>query len=204
MTEHLLTLLATYKYVVLFPLSLVEAPLMSILGGFLVALGQIDVFVAYFIIIIGDFVGDGVLYVLGQWGAGLLDRFRVRLGVTDEKMARVTLYFQESYIKAIVTSKLVHGVGFTGLIVAGSLNVTFWRYACVCVLVTSTQSAVLMAAGVLSGHAYLQVARYFGIWGGLASLAALIVIAVIVVRRLRKPAADASRPSTPGRDGGSL
>ena len=37
MTEHLLTLLSTYKYVVLFPLSLVEAPLMSILGGFLIA-----------------------------------------------------------------------------------------------------------------------------------------------------------------------
>ena len=33
MAEHLLSLLSTYKYVVLFPLSLVEAPLMSILGA---------------------------------------------------------------------------------------------------------------------------------------------------------------------------
>jgi membrane-associated protein len=185
MTEHLLTLLSTYKYVVLFPLSLVEAPLMSILGGFLIALGHIDIFIAYVVIIAGDFVGDGVLYVAGWWGAPFLDRLRRRLGVTDEKMARVSLYFQESYGKAIVTSKLVHGVGFTGLIVAGSLRVPFWRYALVCVLVTCSQSAVLMAAGVLSGGAYLEVARYFGIWGGLASIVALIAIAVVVYRRMR-------------------
>ena len=185
MTEHLLTLLLTYKYVLLFPLSLVEAPLMSILGGFLVALGQIDIFLAYAIIIFGDFVGDGFLYVTGLWGAPFLNRFRMRLGVTDEKMARVRLYFQESYGKAIVTAKLVHGVGFTGLIVAGSLRVPFWRYARVCVLVTCTQSAVLMAAGVLSGGAYLTVARYFGYGGGLASLAVLIAIAVVVYRRMR-------------------
>lgn len=185
MTEALLALLSTYKYYVLFPLSLVEAPLMSILGGFLVALGQIDAVVAYVIIVLGDFVGDFVLYVAGHWGAGFLDRFRVRLGVTDAKMARVSLYFRESYVKAIVTSKLVHGVGFTGLIVAGSMKVPFWRYARVCVVVTAAQSAVLMAAGVLSGHAYLQVAHYFGFWGGIASLAALVVIGVVVWRRLR-------------------
>jgi membrane protein DedA with SNARE-associated domain len=185
MTEQLLALLSTYKYVVLFPLSLVEAPLMSILGGFLVALGSMDIFAAYVIIIVGDFVGDGVLYVAGWWGAPFLDRLRRRLGVTDEKMVRVILYFQESYGKAIVTSKLVHGVGFTGLIVAGSLKVPFWRYALVCVLVTCSQSAVLMAAGVLSGGAYLQVARYFGYGGGLASLAVLVAIAVIVYRRMR-------------------
>ena len=185
MAEHLLALLSTYKYVVLFPLSLVEAPLMSILGGFMVALGTIDIFIAYIVIIAGDFVGDGVLYVAGMWGAPFLDRLRVRLGVTDEKMVRVSLYFRESYGKAIVTSKLVHGVGFTGLIVAGSLRVPFWRYALVCVLVTCSQSAVLMAAGVLSGGAYLQVARYFGVGGAIASLAVVVVIAIIVWRRFR-------------------
>jgi membrane-associated protein len=193
MTEQLMALLSTYKYVILFPLSLVEAPLMSILGGFLVALGEIDIFIAYAIIIAGDFVGDGVLYIAGLWGAGFLDRFRVRLGVTDEKMARVSLFFQQSYAKAIVTAKLVHGVGFTGLIAAGSLRVPFWRYARVCVLATCTQSAILMAAGLLSGHAYLQVARYFGWGGGLISVAVLVVIGVIVYRRLQRPA----RPDLP-------
>ena len=95
-------------------------------------------------------------------------------------------YFGRRDRRAIVISKLVHGVGFTGLIVAGSIKVPYSRFAITCVAVTIFQSAVLALIGMLSGRAYQTFAHYLGYFNFLATAGLLLIIFVFYRSVLRK------------------
>ena len=60
-------LLYTYSYLVLFPLVVIEGPVVTIITGFLVSLGFMDFIPAYFTIMAGDLTGDVLYYSAGRW-----------------------------------------------------------------------------------------------------------------------------------------
>jgi membrane protein DedA with SNARE-associated domain len=70
---------------------------------------------------LGDIAGDAGVYFIGYYGKRFLRYFKV----TDEKLEKAKLYFRDNHVKAIMMSKLVHGIGFTGLIAAGALHVPY-------------------------------------------------------------------------------
>ena len=136
---------------------------MSIVIGFFAATGQLNLFLAFGIIVLGDFVGDTALYILGRWGRPIFcHKVGLQLNLSPRRVQTALDYFGRRDRRAIVMSKLVHGVGFTGLIVAGSIKVPCSRYAITCVAVTIFQSALLALVGVLSGRAYQTFAHYLG------------------------------------------
>ena len=166
-------LVASYRYWAIFPIAVFEAPVMSIVIGFFAATGFLNVYWAFGVVALGDFVGDTVLYVVGRWFRPFFERIGMHLNFSAERQRRVFAYFAKQDRRAIVISKLVHGVGFTGLITAGSIRVPFRRFILTCIVVTVAQSAVLTVVGMLSGHAYQSFAHFLGYFD--------IVVAVIVV-----------------------
>jgi membrane protein DedA with SNARE-associated domain len=76
-------------------------------------------------------------------------------------------------------------VGFTGLLVAGSARVPYRRFAVTCLFVTISQSAMLVAFGMLSGRAYQTFAHYLGYFDVVATAAFLLVIIVLYRMLLR-------------------
>ena len=68
-----------------------------------------------------------MLYGLGRWCRPWLERVGARLSFSPARVSKVVIeYFGRRDRRAIVISKLVHGVGFTGLIAAGSLLSLAW------------------------------------------------------------------------------
>jgi membrane protein DedA with SNARE-associated domain len=114
-----------------------------------------------------------------------LDKVGLHLNLSAVQVQGALDYFGRNDRRAIVISKLVHGVGFTGLLVAGSARVPYHRFAITCVAVTISQSAVLVAVGMLSGRAYLSFARYLGYFNVVAMAAFLLVIIVLYGMLLR-------------------
>jgi membrane protein DedA with SNARE-associated domain len=174
-------LILAYKYWALFPLALFEAPLMSIVIGFLGAAGYLHLYIAFGIIVLGDSIGDTVLYVFGRWCRPLFEKVGLRLNLSSEHVRTVLDYFGKRDRRAIVISKLVHGIGFTGLIVAGSVRVPFRRFIVTCTIVTICQSAVLAAVGMLSGQAYQAFARVLGYLD--VVVAAVFLLALFILYR---------------------
>ncbi|HVO01449.1 MAG TPA: VTT domain-containing protein [Candidatus Cybelea sp.] len=162
MIAQIADLIATYKYYVILPIALFEAPLMSIVIGFFAASREINLGLAFAIVALGDLIGDTVLYVFGRWCSGWFGRIGPRMKLSPERVREVLEYFGQRDLRAIAISKLVHGVGFTGLIVAGSIRVPYRRFIITCVLVSLAQSVVLVAIGMLSGQAYQSVAHWLG------------------------------------------
>ena len=186
MVAEITALIIAYKYWAIVPFALFEAPLMSIIIGFFAATGQLNIFLAFAIVVCGDFVGDTTLYIVGRWGRPLFEKVGLHLNLSREHVQMVLEHFEKRDRRAIVISKLVHGIGFTGLAVAGSIKVPYRRFAVTCVIVTICQSAVLAAIGMLSGKAYKTFAYYLGYFNIVATALLLVVVFVLYKSLLKK------------------
>lgn len=180
--NYLALLIAKYGYFILFPLSIVEGPVVTIIAGFFVSLGILNFFWVYAIAVTGDAIGDSICYGFGRWGGEFFfKRIGSRIGVTRDKLEKVKNYFDLHGHKTITLSKLIHGIGFTGLIAAGSLKVPYRKYVATCFLITIIQSAAVLAIGVIFGHAYAQLIRYLDYFTTVTVIAGIFIVFFILI-----------------------
>ena len=147
--DQLIPFIIAYKYEILFPLAIIEGPLLAVVAGFLVSLGTLNMFIVYAIIVLGDVIGDSIFYLLGRSGHSFLAKHGHFIGATPERLATTREYFDNHHTKAITASKLIHGIGVTGLITAGSLK-SLLRPACWCH--SPRQQYSLLSASSLVTH----------------------------------------------------
>lgn len=178
----MIELLLTYKYLIIIPLAIVEGPITMIVCGFLVTLGILNPLLVYLIMVLGDIIGDMVQYYIGYFGKGLLPYFKI----TEEKLEKGRKYFNENHTKAIIMSKVVYGIGFTGLIVGGALRIPYGRYFKTCMLVSAVQYAIIFIIGIFFGHAYIIIEKYLNYYAAISSIAVLIVLLFIFIRNYKK------------------
>lgn len=180
--EYLVLLLTKYGYFILFPLAIVEGPIITIIAGFLVSLGLMNVFVVYAIVMAGDIIGDTGIYIIGRSGGALFSRY---LKKHSDKLDKAKKYFETHHNKAIVLSKLIHGLGITGLFTAGSLRIPYKRYITICFLTTTVQSVILLTVGILFGHAYVQLNKYLNYFSTTTIIAGLFIIFIVAIKKLK-------------------
>jgi membrane-associated protein len=177
----MIQLLLTYKYIILIPLAIIEGPIVTVVCGFLVTLKVFNPLAVYVVMVLGDIVGDAGIYYLGYSGKRFLKYFRI----TEEKLEKAKTYFHENHKKAIAMSKLVHGIGFTGLVAAGASHVPYKRYFKSCALISAIQSLVMLLLGILFGHAYVQIGKYLNYYAALVSVIVLISLLIIIIRKYK-------------------
>lgn len=162
-------------------MAVIEGPIVAVVCGFLITLKILNPLLVYIILVIGDVVGDGIIYYVGYSGKRFLHYFKIN----EEKLERAKTYFHENHKKAIITSKLVHGIGFTGLLAAGASHVPYKRYFKTCTFISVVQSAVMMMVGVLFGHAYVQIGKYLDYYAATVSVAVLVILLFILIKRYK-------------------
>lgn len=184
--HELIVLLETYKYAILFPLAIIEGPLLAILAGFLVSIGYLNIYATFALVVFGDIIGDTLQYGLGRFGSGLLHRQGHRIGISPEKLESAKTYFKEHHVRSVALSKLVHGIGFIGLIAAGSMRVRYRSFMLTAFVISLGQSAALLALGLFFGYAYAELAHYLNVFAASISLFAVFVFIVLIVRMIIK------------------
>lgn len=181
--NKILALILAYRYPIILPFAILEGPIVTVIAGFLVSIGIMNPLAVYGIVVLGDAIGDTFYYALGYWGREFIMRHGRRFGVTKEKMDKANDYFKENHGKALVLSKLVHGIGTTGLVAAGSLKISYRRFFTTCFLITMVQSAFFLILGIFFGGAYMQIARYLKEFAVIISAVALAVVVIIFYKR---------------------
>jgi membrane-associated protein len=185
--EQIVSLLIQYKYTILFPLSIIEGPILAVISGFLISLGTLNFLVVYLIIIVGDIIGDFIAYIIGRFGSKhLLNWFSKLFRITDEQFIKAKDFFNLNHKKSLITSKLVHGIGVSGLITAGILKVPYKVFFLTCSLISVIQSLVLILVGFFFGHAYLQIGKYFDYFAATTIMVGMIATTIIILKRIRK------------------
>ena len=177
----MIQLLLTYRYLILIPLAIIEGPIATVICGFLVTLGFFNPFVVYIVMVLGDIVGDGLIYYMGYSGKRFLKYFHV----TEEKLEKAKTYFQNNHKKAIAMSKLIHGIGFTGLVAAGAIHVPYKKYFITCATISVIQSFVMLMLGILFGHAYVVIGKYLNYYAAFVSVVALVFLVIIFLRKYK-------------------
>jgi membrane protein DedA with SNARE-associated domain len=181
----MIQLLLTYKYLILVPLAIIEGPITSVVAGFLSTSGIFNLLFVFPIMVMGDMVGDSIFYGLGRFGSGILHKYGHRVGATPEKLAEAKVYFANNHHKALIMSKLIHGIGLSGLIVAGSLKVPYPRYIKTCTLIAIGQSFIFLTLGVFFGKAFSVIGKYLNYYAAGVSVIALFIIILVVFNKYK-------------------
>ena len=183
------TIITDNGIAILAPLAVVEGPIVTIVASYLASLHLLRLVDVIFCVIIGDVIGDCILYWVGR---GALDwlplALRVRFGVSRRRMAVLMRTFRDNGVRVLVVGKLTHAAGFAVLIGAGAARMPFGTFVLANLLATIPKSLALVALGYMFGSAHILIAQWFS-FGSVVVLAGLLAIAALLYYRKRKSAA---------------
>jgi membrane protein DedA with SNARE-associated domain len=187
-TATVIAWLLAYRYAILFPLVIVEGPLVTILAGFLASLGQFNLWICYPIIIVGDIIGDIFMYAQGRWGGKpAVLRWGHYFGIKPELVGQIEEHFKKHPGKTLILGKVSHFFGGPVLIAAGMARMKFSRFIWFNVLGTLPKTLVLLFVGFYFGEAYAKFDKFFTFAGWAAGiLIVLCIAAYFVISKISK------------------
>lgn len=150
--NQIFSLLYTYSYLVLFPLAVIEGPIVTIIAGFLVSLGFMDWLPTYFTIIAGDLTGDMLYYSAGRWWLKniylrVLKFFNIKIKLYDKLKEAL----KKNKGPFLFFGKLSHAVGGLILFAAGDSGIPVKDYLWFNFLATLPKSLILLGVGFYFG-----------------------------------------------------
>lgn len=177
-----------YKYFVLFPVMVVEGPMITVIAGFLSSLGYLNIFVVYVVVVIGDLVGDSIYYAGGRWGRKrFVRRWGRYVGIRMERIMQLQEYFAKHKAKTLIVAKLSHAIGAPVLVAAGVANVPYWQFVGINFLAALPKSLVLLLIGFYFGKGYAKISEYLDYTAlGTVALAALLIMLYLIKKKIHK------------------
>jgi membrane protein DedA with SNARE-associated domain len=153
-----------YRYPILFPLAVIEGPVLMIFSGFLVRIGTFEFWPAYLILMAGDLTGDVMWYLVGRHGARrIIGRYGKFFNLTESSVEKMEHLFHKHQGRILFISKITTGFGFAiaTLIAAGAARVPFRKYLTINFLGEFIWVGILMGIGFFFGNVYTAVSKGF-------------------------------------------
>lgn len=160
--NDLLVVLGEYKYILIFPIIILEGPIITVICGFLVYLGQLNGPATYIMLVVGDIIGDVLHYLLGRYfkNKKWFKRVASVFGYNDEKEKVLEEHFKTHPIKTVLFAKISHGIGGFIQTVAGIAKIDFWKFTIFSFLGTVPKALLLFCIGYYLGSSYLKINTY--------------------------------------------
>ncbi len=170
--------LLAYRYALLFPLTVIEGPIVTIIAGFLISLGQFNPFITYPLVVLGDVVGDLFMYAQGRWGGKpAVKKWGRVFGIRQNTIERIENHFKKRPGKTLIIGKISHFFGGPILIAAGMAQMPLSEFLWFNFLGTLPKSLLLLLLGFYFGRAYATFDKLFQYAGW--AMGGIIVIAII-------------------------
>ncbi|MCL5017050.1 MAG: DedA family protein [Patescibacteria group bacterium] len=179
-------LLIEYKYLILFPITVVEGPIITIIAGFMASLGYLSAPLVFAVAVAGDLSGDCLYYAIGRWGrVGFINRWGKYIGLNEGRIEHLEKYFKDHSGKTLAVGKLLHGIGTIFLSAAGAAEMPFFKFFWINFLATLPKSFILMIIGFYFGQAATRINSIFE-WVALITFGVGILVAIIYFLYFRK------------------
>lgn len=164
-----------YKYWVIFPIAVVEGPIITIITGFLASMGYLGLVAGFLTVSIGDLVGDSLTYWIGRLGRErFVRRYGKYFGLTWARVEKLEHYFEKHSRATFLFGKFMHGSGYVTWFATGIARVPFGRFLGFNTITTAIKSTILILIGYYFGRAYMT-------FDSVLSKISLIVFALFVV-----------------------
>lgn len=184
-TTEILDGILQYKYAIIFPITIVEGPIITIISGFLAAHGYLNVFILYPILVLGDLTGDLLYYFIGLFGGkNFITKWGNLVGLTNQKLEKLEQHFEKRGGKILIFGKISHGIGSGILMAAGLAKMPIKDFLWFNLLGTLPKSLLLLVVGYYFGQAYQQINAYFD-YATLFFLGSLVIIILLYLLAIR-------------------
>ena len=179
--DQALSWLTSYKYAALFPLTVIEGPIITVIAGFFSSLGFINFFLTYLIVVVGDLIGDIIHYVLGRFGGRkFIDRWGRFIGVGKQQIESIEKQFTKRGSKLLFIGKMSHGIGGAFLVAAGIIKMPFDKFMLSNLLATLVKSMILLLVGFYFGQAYVTIGSYLEKLTVIVAATAVILLLIYI------------------------
>jgi membrane-associated protein len=166
-----------YSYLILFPLIVIEGPVITVIAGFLASTGFLDPILAYLTILAGNLTGDIIYYSAGRWWfKSSITRLTNFFKVKKERMERLESRLRKNSGKLIFFGKLSHFLGAPILVASGVVEVPFFNYIVYCFLAEAPKSLILLLVGYFFGSTVSNYGRYMNL-----TFLGLIILTLILI-----------------------
>lgn len=138
-------------------LAVIEGPFATIAAAALAQKGVMEIWVVLALGVLGDLIGDAMLYLVGRFGVGLLPRGMChRFGLDQRLLRPMERTFAQSGWSLLMTAKWTHVAGLPTLIAAGMARMPFLSFLLCNLLATLPKVAVLCLLGWSFGLALTE------------------------------------------------
>lgn len=104
--DQIIGWLVVYRYFILFPVMVLEGPIITIIAGFLSSLELLNPFLVYAVVVIADLFGDFVYYAIGRWGRkNFINKWGKYIGLSAAKIIRLESHFEKHTRKTLIFGK---------------------------------------------------------------------------------------------------
>lgn len=151
--------------------------------GLLAAKGQLDLTAVLLVGWVATQLGDVVGYLIGRRG---VHRLIVRTAKSGERLAKAEAWFARYGVAVLVIARFVDGVRQTSNIVAGALEMTWWRFMGATMIGTTLWVAVCGLGAFWLGKDFHAVGAFFHWLRPYAWTVALTLLAFLVLYLVRR------------------
>ncbi len=175
-------LIIKYGYVVIFPIAVVEGPIIALVAGFLVSLGYLSFIPAYLIIVTADVLGDIVYYYIGYSGSkkSFLGKYHSRFPVIMRNFNLVDNLWKKHEKKTILLSKFSYGLCIPLLMSAGLSKVPIKRFIAYVLFIDIIKFGTIITAGYFLGYSFQKAESYILYFG----ITVAVILAIFIIAYL--------------------
>lgn len=179
--------LLQYGYWGMLPLMVIEGPLVTIVAAMLASWGIFHWSYILFFSILGDAIGDILLYGAGyKWGMGFVKGFGRYLGITEKIVLRMEKYFEKHGGKTILAVKSTTGLCWATFTAAGIVKMDFRKFLKYSILGGIIWSGFLVAMGYFYGYLWREISQYIKWIGWIIAVISISSYLLIVLYKKKK------------------
>jgi membrane protein DedA with SNARE-associated domain len=182
--HHILRFLAKYKYQVIFPIAVIEGPIVTVITGILISRGQLSALPAFAIIFAADMISDPALYLLGRFGRHMLHKIPF-LKIPLERLGPLERQFERDPWKTMIIGKLSYGLGSMFVVAAGAARMPWLKFLQYMGTLDAVKSAALLILGYFCGRAILHSRGYLTYYA-IAVIVILPVVHYVILQRRKR------------------
>jgi membrane protein DedA with SNARE-associated domain len=170
-TRQIVRFFVKYKYQAIFPVAVLEGPIITIISGFLVSRGILSLLPALLVVFLGDFISDTAFYFLGKGGRQAIKYLKF-IRISEEKMEQLENRFKSSPWKTMILAKVSYGLGTIFMIASGASRMKVKNFFEYISPLDFIRSSLLLSAGYFFGRLAVRFGtKYFGYY-----VAAVIIL----------------------------
>ena len=167
--DFIANLLKDHPFAFLFPATVLEGPVVTIIAGSLAQAGVLNVGLVFLSALAGDIGGDLFFYGLGRFGREkFLGKYGKYLGLKESHVSSAEEYIRENSFKAIFAAKISHALGLAILFCVGLFRMSFSRFLLYSISISIPKTVAFIATGYFFGTSYNAISQYFNIGSSMA------------------------------------